>query len=241
MARPLNRTAIGLNLAAFAGVTLFCLSTDAPLIQQDILRRCQETLLIHRVPIRGLAVDGRDVTLSGGAQSAILSPRVRGAVQRLNGVRVVRTQVLAGNLTAAGDVSKESPGQLPLEPEDVQKKIDRILENQVISFKADSSQSETSALTPESEAALDKIASDLAQAPGVLCEIRGYDSEAAGERQNWVLALQRALATEDYLESKGIADWRLATRAFHLGEGTQGRPGSRAVNLAVDLVVRRRE
>jgi len=225
MAPPLNRTAILLNLAAFLGVSVFCISTDAPIIQQDILKRCQETLLLHRVSISGLSVDGRDVLLSGEAQSAILNPIVRVAVEHVNGVRVVRTRILAGNSSAIS-----GPGTA--RPEDIQRKIDRVLENQSISFKTD-----TTTLTPQSELALDKIAAYLGGTPGMLCEIRGYDVQTQAGHQNWVLALQRALAVEDYLEGKGIPDWRLSTRAFHLGETP---PAGRAVR-PLDFFVRVKE
>ena len=256
MAPPLNRSAIFLNLAAFFGVGVFCISTDAPIIQQDIKERCQDTLLLHRISIKGLDVDGRDVILTGAPESALLSPPARSAVAAVRGVRAVLTRVLPAGPAPASDIganestSPQTPN--PLLQQEVQRKIDRVLENQGISFKAD-----TTALTPQSELALDQIATYLAQAPSLLCEIRGYDIQLpeAGEaeagqnnlqqrdlhqietRQNWVLALQRALAAEDYLEGKGIADWRLSTRAYHVGEGTEGRRTDRPL----DLVVRTRE
>jgi len=225
MAPPLNRTAISLNLAAFLGVTVFCISTDAPIIQQDILKRCQETLLMYRVSITGLTVDGRDVLLSGGAHSAILSPVIVSAVEHVRGVRVVKTRTLRDDISA-------NLGSGQARPEVIQRKIDRVLENQGISFKTD-----TTTLTPESELALDKIATDLAGAPGVLCEIRGYDSQTPAGHQNWVLALQRALAVQDYLEGKGIPDWQLSTRAFHAGEDM----GERRAVRPLDFFVRVKE
>jgi len=218
MAAPLNRTAILLNLAAFLGVSVFCISTDAPIIQQDILKRCQDTLLMHRVSIRGLAVNGRDVLLTGAAQSPILNPAILSAVEHVWGVRVVRTQVLADSVPTG-----------PLNSQELQRNIDQILENQGISFKTD-----TTTLTPESERALDKIATYLAGEPGMLCEIRGYDIQAPAGHQNWVLALQRALAVADYLERKGIPDWQLSTRAFHAGEERRAR-------RPLDLFVRVKE
>ncbi len=168
---------------------------------------------MHRLSIAGLSVDGRDVLLSGPAQSDLLSPNIRQAIEQVDGVRAVRTRVLAG------DPAQTQTSQLS--PEDVQRKLDRVLENQGISFKTD-----TTTLTPDSELVLDKLAAELAQAPGLLCEIRGYENQTGAARQNWILALQRALAAEDYLENKGIASWRLSTRAFHAGEPAPGaRPG----------------
>jgi len=142
------------------------------------------------------------VLLSGDAQSPLLSPVIVSAVEQVQGVRVVKTRILADNVYTG-----------PLNSADLERKIDEVVENQGISFKTD-----TTTLTPESERALDKIATYLAGAPGMLCEIRGYDIQTAAGHQNWVLALQRALAVADYLEGKGIPDWQLSTRAFHAGE-----------------------
>jgi outer membrane protein OmpA-like peptidoglycan-associated protein len=229
MAPRLNRTAIFLNLAAFLGVSVFCVSTDAPMIQQDILKRCQDTLLMRRVSIRGLAVDGRDVRLSGGAQEPIVSPAVVSAVQHVAGVGTVETVVQKGGSANAGPPNSAAS---QARAEDIQRKIDEVLENQGISFKTD-----TTTLTRESELALDKIATYLAGAPGMLCEIRGYDIQTPAGRQNWVLALQRALAVEDYLEGKGIPDWQLSTRAFHAGE----MAGERRALRPLDFLVQEKE
>jgi hypothetical protein len=237
MASPLNRPAIILNLAAFVGVGVFCVSTDAPIIQQDIKKRCQDTLLMHRISIKGLEVDGRDVILTGDLDSPLLSPSTRAALLAVNGVRVVIVHPHASTPPPAAF------DNAPLPQREVQHKIDTLLENQDIAFKTD-----TTSLTPDSELALDKVATYLAQAPTLLCEIRGYDVPSSSAalnqhgnqnetRQSWVLALQRALAAEDYLESKGIADWRLSTRAFHVGETAEGR----RTTHSLDFVVRSRE
>jgi outer membrane protein OmpA-like peptidoglycan-associated protein len=107
-----------------------------------------------------------------------------------------------------------------------------VLENQVIGFKTG-----TTILTPESEAALDQVVAYLEQEPTLMCEVRGYDPQTRENRQLWILSLQRALATEDYLEIRGIAGSRLTAHVFHIGEGTEGRPTDRLV----DLVVRARQ
>jgi outer membrane protein OmpA-like peptidoglycan-associated protein len=73
----------------------------------------------------------------------------------------------------------------------------------------------------------------LAAAPGLVCEIRGYGGPKQAAQQNWALALQRALAAEEYLENKGIADWRLSTRAVHAGEAAQGARTDREMDFLV--------
>jgi outer membrane protein OmpA-like peptidoglycan-associated protein len=231
MAPPLNRTAILINLAIFVGFSVFCISTQAPLIQEDILKRCQDVLTMHHIPIRGLTVDGRDVVLSGAPESAIASARARRVVQQVPGVRTVRTKLISAGAKGVPHSSDDNGvPELPTSTQqrEVQARIDGVLQNQSITFRPDSA-----VLTPESGAVLDQIAAYLAESPTVLCEIRGYDSQSREARQKWLLALQRALAAEDYLESKGIADWRLSTRVFQIGEGTEGRRTDRVVDFVV--------
>ena len=219
MVSALNRTAIVLNLAAFVGISVFCISTQAPMMQRDILKRCQDTLLMHRIPVRGLSVDGRDVVLRGTPSSAITSDNTRLAIQAVRGVRSVRMEFIAGTL----DSGLDYPGT-----REAQARIDRVLQEHELSFKPDSA-----VLVPESQPALDQIVAILAQTPGLVCEIRGYTTQPREARQKWLLALQRALSTEDYLESKGIAGWRLSTRTREIGEGTAGRPADRLVDFIV--------
>ena len=230
MAASLNRPAVVINLSVFVVFSVFCISTEAPLIQEDILKRCRDELSITQIPLSGLSVDGRDVILRGPAGSRITNAQVQSELASLPGVRLVRVKI------DAGDVSRRNTGydKGELEPagsdqqRELQAKIDRVLENQNIAFTA-----ESAVLTAESQSILDKIALDLAEVPSLRCEIRGYDHHPPDARKNWALALQRALATEDYLVSKGIAEWRLSTHAFQNGEGAEGRRTDRAVDLVV--------
>jgi outer membrane protein OmpA-like peptidoglycan-associated protein len=203
MAAALNRPAIFVDLAAFVLVSVFCISTEAPIIQQDILWRCQDALLLHRIPIRGLSVDGRDVLLSGSKQSPITSKRARSAVEAVNGVRVVTIRV--------SPAVAQAPAGGSVEPS-VQQEIDRLLGKEGIAFKAG-----TTSLTPESESALDKIATYLSEASSLQCEIRSSDAATPEVKQDRMLAFERALATEDYLEAKGIAGARLSIDTYHPG------------------------
>ncbi len=184
--------------------------------------------------LNGLNVDGRDVVLSGLPDSEILSSRSRSVVAGLSGVRDVRTNVVdempplapAGGLQPATSTRQQA----------VQAKIDHLLDSQAIGFKADSA-----VLTPESETILDQVAKNLSEAPSLRCEIRGYGAGTSDARQNSVLPLRRALATEDYLIAKGIAEWRLSTQAFRSGQAAGSRSAeSRRKDRVVDLVVEAR-
>jgi outer membrane protein OmpA-like peptidoglycan-associated protein len=231
MALPLNRTGIFLDLMAFLGFSIFCISTEAPLIQQDILKRCQDALLMDHISIRGLSVDGRDVILSGPADSALMSARARLSLEGLAGVRTIRTEPIsaAGNAEMDRlDDNRIAEPPTKSQQSEAQNRIDTILQNEALGFKAD-----TATLTPESERSLDKIAAILSSSPNLLCDIRAYDSHPRDAHKTWVLALQRALATEDYLVAKGIAEWRLSTQALQTGERSDGRRTDRIVDLVV--------
>ena len=226
MAPTVNRTALVLNLTAFVGFSVFCVSTEAPLMQQDILVRCRETLVRHRIPVDGLTVNGRDVILSGPPDSAITNSATQSLIAATPGVRDVRVNVSYSENAHPTKTGLEVPGNQ--QQQDLQTKIDLVLENQGIAFKTDST-----VITPDSGVALDKIASYLSAATNLRCEIRGYDNHPNESKQSWVLAMQRALATEDYLVAKGIAEWRLSAHAFQNGEGSEGRPTNRTVDLVV--------
>lgn len=226
MAPAVNRTALVLNLTAFVGFSVFCVSTQAPLMQQDILVRCRETLVRHRIPVDGLTVNGRDVILSGPPDSAITNSATQSVIAAVRGVRDVRVNVSYSENSHSIKTGLEAPRNQ--QQHDLQTKIDGVLENQGIAFKT-----ESTVLTADSAVALDKIASYLSEATNMRCEIRGYDNHPKDSRQIWVLAMQRALATEDYLVGKGIAEWRLSAHAFQSGEGSEGRPTNRTVDLVV--------
>jgi outer membrane protein OmpA-like peptidoglycan-associated protein len=206
------------------------------LIQDDILKRCQDVLRLNRIPIAGLTVDGRDVLVTGPPNSPIVSSRALLALEKVTGVRIVRAQITYGTDGTSGNPGAPSgaseaaparPADLALEKE-IQARIDAELTASGIQFRSD-----TATLTAESELLLDKIATHLTENPRLACEIRGLDSQPREIRQNWVLALQRALATEDYLETKGISDARLSTRVLEAGQASDGRPTDRLVDLVV--------
>lgn len=221
------RISVLVNIAVFVGFSGLYIFTEAPLIQADILKRCQDVLLARNLPAKDLSVDGQDVFLSGPPESAVTAPRTRHLLEQVRGVRLVA--VKAGDST--GDISPDS-GNRPSsnwQQRDTQLKIDRVLKNQEITFETGDA-----VLTPEGEALLDKISSFLMEASSLQCEIRGFYNTAADSHQNWTLALQRTLATEDYLIGKGVAEWRLSTQASQANNG-DGRPANRVIDLVVEV------
>jgi outer membrane protein OmpA-like peptidoglycan-associated protein len=198
------------------------------MIEQDIATRCREVLAANHIKADGLSVSGRDVLLSGVEGSPMLNPQTRLLLQRVAGVRVVDTELLKPSAVSSPDQTKldQLKTEEPVSPQAraVQDRINAMLQTQAIEFRADSSM-----LTPQSQGVLNAIVPLLAQSPTLRCEIRGYSKEAPDSQRAWMMTLQRALSTEDYLVSKGIADWRLSAQVFRSPEDRQ-----------IDLIVRER-
>lgn len=222
------RSGIVLSLLTFVGFSVFCISIEAPLIQDDILKRSQDLLLAHHIPISGLSVNGRDVILTGPSDSVLTSPHTLHLLEQMKGVRVVTVRHQDGASDAYPDSSLRPSGNT--QQHEIQQKVDGVLQNKEISFERG-----TAVLTPESEALLDRISSLLLEASSLQCDIRGYYDAGTDSRDNWTLALQRTLAVEDYLISKGVAEWRLSTHASQAGELSDRRPANRIVDLLVEV------
>ena len=213
MAPSINRTAIVLNLTAFFAFVVLCEMTQVPMIQEDILKRCQDAFMTHGIPIQGLSVEGRDVVLKGLPQSEIISSRTYSLAAGLNGVRDVRTKVVHQDSVTADE--KVLAPVASTRQRELQDKIDRLLDNREIEFSPDSAE-----LTPASEKVLDEVSRYLTEDRGFRCEIWVYASPDPG--QGVTRAMLRALSTEDFLIGKGIAEWRLSAYALKFGGQEQG-------------------
>jgi outer membrane protein OmpA-like peptidoglycan-associated protein len=212
-----SRISVGLCVAITLALDYLCIASRAPMIEEDIAARCRAALVSHQIRPEGLSVSGRDVLLTGTETSAIASEETRIMLEHVKGVRVVKVQYTSGEPSGAYAGTKQE------EPADdrarvIQEMIDGVLQNERIEFKPDSA-----ALTPRSRIVLDSIATILSKAPNSRCEIRGISQASSNEQRDWMMSLQRALATEDYLVGKGVADWRLSAQAFRTGTGASGQ------------------
>jgi outer membrane protein OmpA-like peptidoglycan-associated protein len=218
-----SRISAGLCVAGFAVFSVLCIASHAPMIEQDVVTRCREVLAANHIKADGLSVSGRDVLLTGVEGSPLLNPETRVLLERVAGVRVVAAELVKPSAVSSPDQTKRDE---PVSPQvrAVQDRINAMLGTQAIEFRADSS-----LLTPQSQGVLNAIVPLLAQSPTLRCEIRGYSKEAPDSQHAWMVTLQRALSTEDYLVSKGIADWRLSAQVFRSPENRQ-----------IDLIVRER-
>jgi outer membrane beta-barrel protein len=92
-------------------------------------------------------------------------------------------------------------------------------------------------LTPQSNAALDKIAASLKEYPDVKVEVGGHTDSSGEAAHNLRLSGQRAKAVVSYLVGKGIDASRITAKAY--GEGSpiadNNTPEGKAKNRRVEL------
>jgi outer membrane protein OmpA-like peptidoglycan-associated protein len=208
-----SRLSVGLCVAVCLVVDYVCIAIRAPLIEEDVATRCRAALLSHQIKPEGMSVSGRDVLLTGTETSAIASEETRILLEHVKGVRVVKVQYASDEASGAYAGPKQDE-QVDGRARVIQEMIDGVLQNERIEFKPDSA-----TLTPRSRIVLDSIVTILSKAPNLRCEIRGISPASSNEQRDWMMSLQRALATEDYLVGKGVADWRLSAQAFRTGTG----------------------
>lgn len=212
-----SRISVGLCVAVSLVLDYLCIAIRAPMIEEDVAARCRAVLLAHQIKPEGLSVSGRDVMLTGTETSAIASEETRILLEHVKGVRLVKVQY--ANVEPSGAYAGPKPDeQVEARARVIQEMIDGVLQTEHIEFKPDSA-----TLTPRSRIVLDSIAAILSKGPNLRCEIRGISQASSNEQRDWMMSLQRALATEDYLVTKGVADWRLSAQAFRTGTGGGGQ------------------
>ncbi|WP_084175110.1 peptidoglycan-associated lipoprotein Pal [Afifella pfennigii] len=130
---------------------------------------------------------------------------------RLN-FRVLLTALgMAVVLTAAGCANQQKAVDLasagaatPGSPQDFQVNVgDRVF------FTVDSS-----SLTPEARATLDRQAAWLGQYPSYQVTVEGHADERGTREYNLALGARRAAATRDYLASRGVNPSRMRTISY---------------------------
>jgi outer membrane protein OmpA-like peptidoglycan-associated protein len=92
---------------------------------------------------------------------------------------------------------------------------------------------QTAELSPESEAALKRLARDLMQRPGFNLEIQARVDSVGPEAFNYMLTQARAIAVRDFLVVEGVPAERLIARGF----GSEPIPEANGQMIA--FVVRR--
>ncbi len=194
-----RKLALSASILAFGLFCAFCLRLHSAEIQLDVATRVAAALTAHHIPVRGLSVAGRDVTISGPTGSPEISAGTQKLVAGIDGVRTVSVRI-DESVPDARTIAVKGAAQ---------RKLDSLLALGVVEFNPASAQ-----LTPQGRRVLDQVALLLAASPGLLCEIQGHTDSQGNASANQTLSLQRAVATETYLVAKGIAGERLSPKGF---------------------------
>jgi outer membrane protein OmpA-like peptidoglycan-associated protein len=194
-----RKIALSAAILGFGLFCVFCLRVHSGEIQQDVATRVAAALTARHIPLQGLSVYGRDVTLSGPTASPEISADTQKLVAGIEGVRVVNVRI-DESLPDARTIGVKG---------DAQRKLDSLLASGVVEFNPASAQ-----LTPQGRRVLDQVAPLLAASPGLLCEIQGHTDSKGNPSANQALSLKRAVATKTYLVAKGIASERLLPSGF---------------------------
>ncbi len=230
--------AIALSIAvlAFAGLCFYCLHDHAPVIQADVSGRVVQALAANHIGSASVSVDGRDVVLSGPANSVQVSAATQQLVASLEGVRSVSVRAI----DTQPDASTVSPTQAPPAQEataaktESQSKIDTLLQQDVVEFDPSSAQ-----LTAYGRAVLDQVAPVLLASPALNCEIQGHTDSQGSAEANQNLSYRRAIATKNYLVNKGVAAERLTTvgygdtKPIASNDTAEGRRQNRRINFVL--------
>lgn len=199
---------VSIAVLAFGLLCFFCLHTHAPVIQADVSSRVVQALAANHIASATASVDGRDVVLSGPANSVQVSPATQQMVASLEGVRTVSVHITDAQPDAS-TVTQPQAASADVPKAESQSKIDTLLQEDVVEFDPSSAQ-----LTAHGRAVLDQVAPVLLASPGLNCEIQGHTDSQGRADVNQSLSYQRAIATKNYLVNKGVAADRLTTEGY---------------------------
>ncbi len=203
--------AIALSIAvlAFAGLCFFCLRTHAPMIQADVSGRVVQALAANHIGSAAVGVDGRDVVLSGPANSVQVSAATTQLVESVEGVREVTVHAVDAQPDASTVSRIPAAQDADVAKTESQNKLDTLLQQDVVEFDPSSAQ-----LTAHGRAVLDQVVPVLLASPGLNCEIQGHTDSQGSAEVNQNLSYRRAIATKNYLVNKGVAAERLTTAGY---------------------------
>jgi outer membrane protein OmpA-like peptidoglycan-associated protein len=193
---------LGAGLVLWAATLWFCIPHDADHIQHDLTSKTAEVLAARNISPTGLAVDGRDVTLTGYEGAPEVSDGTVKLLQTVWGVRSVRTNVLHVPAAPPPVVTKQQAHEAAAS-------ITGILKLQNVEFYTASDR-----LTPLGQLTLNRVASVLQKYPGMPVEIAGHTDSEGVPTKNLELSRSRAATVKRYLIEKGIAGRNLTDVGF---------------------------
>lgn len=193
---------LGLGVVLWGAMLWYCIPHDGHHIQHDLTSRSAALLANHDIPSNGLAVDGRDITLTGYEGTPEVSDGAVKLVQAMWGVRSVRTNILRRPAPPKPLVTKEQAHQAA-------SSITGILKLRSVEFYSGGDR-----LTPAGQQTLNQVANVLGKYPGMPVEIAGHTDSKGDPAANLELSRKRAAAVKRYLTDKGIAGGSLTDMGF---------------------------
>jgi outer membrane protein OmpA-like peptidoglycan-associated protein len=192
----------GLALVVWGASLFYCIPHDGHHIQHDLTGKGIALLAGKNISASGLAVDGRDVTLTGYEGGAEVSDGTVKLVQAVWGVRSVRTNIVRRRELPKPVVTQQQAHEAAAS-------ITGILKLQDVEFYSGSDR-----LTPSGQRTLNQVAAVLSKYPGMPVEIAGHTDSLGNAESNLALSRQRAAAVKQYLIGKGIVGGTLTDVGF---------------------------
>jgi outer membrane protein OmpA-like peptidoglycan-associated protein len=192
----------GLGLLLWGVVLWNCIPHDGHQIQHDLTSKSAALLATNNISSSALAVDGRDVTLTGYEGTPEVSDRAVKLVQATWGVRSVHTNILRRPAPPPALVTKEQAHAAAAS-------ISGILKLRSVEFYTGSDR-----LTPNGQRTLNQVAGVLGKYPSMAVEIAGHTDSQGVPAENMDLSRKRAGAVKNYLIEKGIAGGNLTDVGF---------------------------
>jgi len=192
----------GLGLLLWGAVLWYCIPHDGHHIQHDLTSKSAALLATNNISSSALAVDGRDVTLTGYEGTPEVSDHAAKLVQAIWGVRSVHTNILRRPAPPPALVTKEQAHAAAAS-------ISGILKLRSVEFYTGSDR-----LTPNGQRTLNQVAGVLGKYPSMAVEIAGHTDSKGVPAENMDLSRKRAGAVKSYLIEKGIAGGNLTDVGF---------------------------
>jgi OOP family OmpA-OmpF porin len=219
---------LSVAVLAFGSLCYFCIHSHAPMIQQDVSTQVVSVLAANHVASGSAAVDGRDVLLTGPAESVQVSEATQKLVASTDGVRTVNVRTIDNGADAKTIAAKT----------ETQGKLDSLLQQDVVEFNPASAD-----ITVQGRGVLDQVAPLLVTSPSLFCEIQGHTDSQGNSESNRDLSYRRAIATKNYLVNKGIAPERLTTKGYGDTQpiGSNETAAGRRQNRRINFVLREKQ
>jgi outer membrane protein OmpA-like peptidoglycan-associated protein len=190
------------GLVVWGAMLFYCIPHDGHRIQHDLTAQSKAVLSHLSVSSSGLAVDGRDVTLTGYAGTPEVSDGTVRMVQAIWGVRTVNRNILKRPEPPKPVVTQQQAHEAAAS-------ITGILKLRNVEFYTNSER-----LTPLGQRTLNQVAEVLAKYRGMPVEIAGHTDSQGDAASNLELSRKRAAAVKQYLIDKGIAGSTLTDAGF---------------------------